>query len=323
MADQVSAGLQLILQETGNNNNNWGVILNQQLSKLEEAIVGRTTIVVTGGTKVLSDDEQRAHVIVVTGALNADAYIEVKPRHKSWIFLDATTGPYSVSVRTANNPPYMLPRNGHEYLWTDGASVFPVATGGRVPIGGMIQTFGKQNEFVPAGYVEPRGQALSRSQYRRLFDIYGVHYGAGDGSTTFNLPNVAGRYFRSRGDGITGEGYGHVFEDEIRSHTHTAWTDAQGAHGHNGSVWDAAAGNHAHTYLGPANNSAHPTGTGSNEPRNQNIARWTDPAGDHHHAHGISIDVQGSHAHNVGVNATGGAETRPRTMVTLCLVRFQ
>jgi hypothetical protein len=43
---------------------------------------------------------------------------------------------------------------------------------------------------VPSGFLECAGAAVSRSTYAALFAIVGTTYGAGDGSTTFNLPNL-------------------------------------------------------------------------------------------------------------------------------------
>ncbi len=44
------------------------------------------------------------------------------------------------------------------------------------------------------------GQAVSRTTYKNLFDIYGTTYGAGDGSTTFNLPDCRNRVFWGAAD---------------------------------------------------------------------------------------------------------------------------
>ena len=44
---------------------------------------------------------------------------------------------------------------------------------------------------VPSGFLECDGTAVSRSTYATLFGIVGTTYGAGDGSTTFNTPNLA------------------------------------------------------------------------------------------------------------------------------------
>ena len=46
---------------------------------------------------------------------------------------------------------------------------------------------------VPEGWLECNGAAVSRTTYARLFAKVGTKWGAGDGSTTFNLPNLEGR----------------------------------------------------------------------------------------------------------------------------------
>ena len=43
---------------------------------------------------------------------------------------------------------------------------------------------------VPSGFLECNGQAVSRSTYATLFGIVGTTYGVGDGSTTFNVPDL-------------------------------------------------------------------------------------------------------------------------------------
>lgn len=56
---------------------------------------------------------------------------------------------------------------------------------------GTIKMYG--GKTAPDGYMFANGQAISRTTYSDLFAIYGTTFGAGDGSTTFNLPNLNGR----------------------------------------------------------------------------------------------------------------------------------
>jgi microcystin-dependent protein len=42
----------------------------------------------------------------------------------------------------------------------------------------------------PSGFLECDGSAVSRSTYAALFAVIGTTYGAGDGSTTFNVPDL-------------------------------------------------------------------------------------------------------------------------------------
>jgi len=58
-----------------------------------------------------------------------------------------------------------------------------------VPVG-SLQLFAMTS--VPTGWVRADGQALSRTTYAALFASIGTTYGSGDGSTTFNVPNISG-----------------------------------------------------------------------------------------------------------------------------------
>lgn len=50
----------------------------------------------------------------------------------------------------------------------------------------------------PSGWLMCYGQAVSRTTYAVLFSVIGTTYGAGDGSTTFNLPDARGRVVAGR-----------------------------------------------------------------------------------------------------------------------------
>ena len=59
-----------------------------------------------------------------------------------------------------------------------------------LPVGTIIPYAGSQ---IPSNYMKCEGQELSRIEYDILFSAIGTNYGAGDGTTTFNLPNLKGR----------------------------------------------------------------------------------------------------------------------------------
>ena len=62
---------------------------------------------------------------------------------------------------------------------------------------------------VPDGYLLCDGSAISRTTYAALFAVIGTTYGAGDGSTTFNIPNyTGGRIITSDSVGVKGNGKG-------------------------------------------------------------------------------------------------------------------
>lgn len=58
---------------------------------------------------------------------------------------------------------------------------------------GMIFAFA--GNTIPSGYLACNGAAISRTTYADLFAVIGTTYGSGDGSTTFNLPNLENNSF--------------------------------------------------------------------------------------------------------------------------------
>lgn len=62
----------------------------------------------------------------------------------------------------------------------------------------------------PTGWLSCEGQAISRSTYATLFAAIGTTWGNGDGSTTFNIPDLRGMFLRGTGTNATGSSSGAV-----------------------------------------------------------------------------------------------------------------
>lgn len=78
---------------------------------------------------------------------------------------------------------------------------------------------------IPDGYLECNGSAVSREEFSELFAVIGTTYGAGDGSTTFNLPNLSGNVAlgvsQTHSIGSNGGEESHVLiASETPIHTH-------------------------------------------------------------------------------------------------------
>lgn len=75
----------------------------------------------------------------------------------------------------------------------------------------------------PAGWIECNGASLSRIVYADLFAAIGTVFGMGNGSTTFNLPDLRGEFIRGFDNG-RGVDNGRLFAesqtDGIKQHTH-------------------------------------------------------------------------------------------------------
>ena len=88
--------------------------------------------------------------------------------------------------------------NAGEFLQTDGSDVlsFSVVTG--VPSGAV---FCMAVATIPSGYLECNGQTVNRTSYAALFAVIGTQYGAGNGSTTFEVPDLRGEFIRGFDNG--------------------------------------------------------------------------------------------------------------------------
>jgi microcystin-dependent protein len=126
------------------------------------------------------------------------------------------------------------------------AALQTILVGSVIPPG-VIQAFG--GGTVPSGWLLCDGSTASRSTYAGLFAAVGIVNGEGDGSTTFHLPDLRGRFIRGADNmgtgaagrdpdaagrtaantgGATGNAVGSVQAAETLSHTHI-----QNAHSHN------------------------------------------------------------------------------------------
>ena len=104
-----------------------------------------------------------------------------------------------------------------------------------LPTGSLIYYAGS---VAPAGYLEANGALLSRTTYAALFAAIGIIYNAGDGSTTFGLPDLRGEFIRGwdNGRGIdAGRLIGSWQGDAIRNITGTFG-------GYTANNWDRRSG---------------------------------------------------------------------------------
>ena len=88
----------------------------------------------------------------------------------------------------------------------------------------------------PTGWLLCTGAAVSRSTYATLFALIGTTFGAGDGSSTFNVPDMRDKFPVGSGSTYALNATGGSANSTLPSHTHTA------------TVTDSG---HNHTYLEP------------------------------------------------------------------------
>lgn len=152
----------------------------------------------------------------------------------------------------------------------------------------------------PSGWVLCTGQQLSRLTYKGLFDVIGTSFGAGDGSTTFNVPNMQQRFPLGKaasGTGSTLAGTGGNID-----HTHTG-----PSHVHSGP-------SHSHTIPNTNSESAHTHGfsatTGTPSSTQTATVGVDGPYAHQTHTHDVSgtTGAGSAHSHSFSAN-TGNAGT--------------
>ena len=106
---------------------------------------------------------------------------------------------------------------------------------------GVIKLF--VGDTPPEGHLVCNGGAISRAAYPELFAAIGTRYGAGDGTTTFNLPNTEDRFPRFAGGGLV---VGEKQVDAIRNISGELSVryigDNQTIYGKSGAFYDLSAG---------------------------------------------------------------------------------
>lgn len=161
---------------------------------------------------------------------------------------------------------------------------------------GAVSFFARHT--APLGWLKANGAAVSRTAYAALFAAIGTTFGAGDGSTTFNLPDLRGEFIRSWDDGRTvdnGREFGTWQDSANKSHNHGGGTGGH-SNGHH----------HKLDSLFWAKYDGSSQDCGVIGPYTQ-IDRYTS-------------DVTANHWH--GINSDGLAESRPRNIALLACIKY-
>lgn len=109
---------------------------------------------------------------------------------------------------------------------------------------------------IPSGWLRCNGQTVSRTTYARLFAVLGTTFGAGDGSTTFAVPDLRGRFPVGAGTGYPLGGVGgaetvalsianlaaHIHGSASHSHPSAAHVHDLGSHSHSSDPHTHAVG---------------------------------------------------------------------------------
>ena len=108
------------------------------------------------------------------------------------------------------------------FMQTDGSGNLSFQIVAGVPSGAV---FCIAVASVPSGYLECNGAAVSRTTFAALFAIIGTQYGSGNGSTTFNIPDLRGEFIRGFDNGKgtdSGRSIATSQSDQNKQHNHPA-----------------------------------------------------------------------------------------------------
>ena len=227
----------------------------------------------------------------VTGNVTLNAQSDIR-------FADADSSNYvalQAPETVASNLTLTLPAaagSSGQALTTDGSGALSFVSISGVPTGAV---FYFAANTAPAGFLKANGAAVSRTTFAALFAITGTTYGAGNGSTTFNLPDLRGEFIRgwddARGiDAARAFGSAQAEGTQLLSHTHS--TTVTG-----------------YAQAGPVPAGSITYGAGFTEKNDDgNIISNTNTA---------------SLTYTTGAaSPVGGAETRPRNVALLACIKF-
>ncbi|QIG66677.1 tail collar domain-containing protein [Rhizobium phage RHph_TM16] len=171
---------------------------------------------------------------------------------------------------------------------------------------GQVSYFAMNSQ--PVGYLKCNGAAYSRTAYSALFAAIGTTYGVGDGSTTFNVPELRGEFIRCLDDGRgidASRALASAQGSQNLSHAHSI-SDPGHAH----SIAD---GGHQHyfgaSYIG--------SGIGSN-------GGYVNASNNNGALTGVSGTGIGIYGAGTGISivANGGSEARPRNIPMLACIKY-
>lgn len=209
---------------------------------------------------------------------------------------------------------------------------------------GVVWAFA--GDTAPSGWSECDGDELSRATDAALFGVIGVTYGEGNGSTTFNKPDLRGEFIRGwdHGRGVDdGRTLGSAQGDQNKAHTHTGEADSAGAHTHDGTTQSAgghshtastsSAGAHTHstTAVGPGSVVIVVSGSGGTSAAGPSpLGSSSDGAHTHTvtvaavagHTHSFTTGSGGAHTHTLTIDESGGDEARPRNVAMMYIIKL-
>jgi microcystin-dependent protein len=177
---------------------------------------------------------------------------------------------------------------------------------------GDVVAFSGDNTNIPSNGLLADGRAISRTDYPDYFTLVGTTYGAGDGSKTFNIPNIQHKVITMQDTTDTnfttlGQAGGSetvtLDSTMVPNHTHSASETSAGAHSHSGSTSSYSHSHSMRVQWGDSNGNVDGSAVYSSVAWKLRVDEG-DATGSDTHSHTVSSD--GAHTHTITVNPTIG-----------------
>ena len=171
----------------------------------------------------LSDETTRAGWVGYGGSNEHFGIYNERPAGNISLYCHNGTSVVPRQIIDADGATILYDEFGSEIIRIDATWKLRVMREGRrtealLPAGTLLPFAANSTTKIPEGYLEANGQAVSRTAYADLFAALSTLWGAGDGSTTFNLPDLRGRFVIGYGgaSGLTAGAVGGSW-----NHTHS------------------------------------------------------------------------------------------------------
>jgi phage-related tail fiber protein len=225
MSFTTNKGIDIIARGT----TDWDVPVNANSTLIDKAFGSVANITERNGTVTLTLADYQCMCLKTTESDFLATLTLVIPSGVAgqWVVINQsgeTANNYQLRIKNAGDAEFLtIPRGEVRSVYSDGNTVFFADTREVIPVevpAGAVSMFARNT--APSGWLKANGAAVSRTTYADLFDAIGTTFGAGNGSTTFNVPELRGEFLRSWADGRsvdTGRIFGSAQSDAIQNIT--------------------------------------------------------------------------------------------------------
>ena len=267
----------------------WDVPLNANFGILDTALGSTLSVSLSSSNVNLTAAQVQNLRVLLSGILSANVQVSIPSTIGGfWVVSNTTTGAYSVTITSlGGGASVVVPQGYSSIVYSDGTNIGLADNGtaslSATPAGSLIQYGGAA---APSGWLLCDGTAISRTTYAPLFTAIGTAWGVGNGSTTFNVPDLRGAFLRGAGAGL----------NPVSRAVGSYEADGLGAHVH--SITDPG---HTHNVNQPT----------SYDPKGAGPYGAFDPA----------VGATSSATTGITINSTGGVETIVKNFAALFIIK--